>query len=114
MAEFYDTDGSPLTMMEWSAKSELKRTEDYGRVGSDEVSLDGVAVWVSTVWLGIDMGHGLVGVPIIFETAIFAMGGRVEIIDRYATWDAAADGHRWVVERLRSGKELGRLRELES
>lgn len=113
MPEFYDIDGSPLDMPEWSAKSARKRTEDYGRVGSDEVSLDGVAVWVSTVWLGIDMGWGLGPVPIIFETAVFAFGGRVEIIDRYATWDAAADGHRWVVERLRSGKELMRLRELE-
>ena len=40
---------------------------DPSRIGSDHVR----EAWVSTVWLGIDLGYWGWGPPIIFETMIF-------------------------------------------
>jgi hypothetical protein len=51
---------------------------------------------VSTVCLISDMRHMRryeCGAPIVFETALFANGQFVSVLDRYATYDEAEQGH---------------------
>lgn len=69
------------------------------RVARDEV---GSAV-VSTVFLGLDHGwRG--GLPILFETMVFADGDRGGDCWRYATRSQALAGHARVVAQLRAGE----------
>lgn len=65
-----------------------------------ELSGDGWAVRVSTVYLGLN--HGFTrGLPIrIFETLVFDFANYQELMWRYSTWPAAQDGHRRVVALL--------------
>jgi hypothetical protein len=59
-------------------------------------------VAVSTVFMGIDMSIGL-GPPRFFETMVF--GGEFDLFQqRYATIAQAREGHRGVVDMLRSGR----------
>lgn len=60
-------------------------------------------VRVSTVFLGVDHGHGS-DRPILFETMIFG-GERHEEQRRYCTWQEAEEGHRELVDELRQGDE---------
>jgi hypothetical protein len=97
MARLYDRMGRPLSMDLWAA------TYDENHRVAQDVLPNGY--WVSTVWLGIDHAFGG-GPPLIFETMVFACdsGGHVTNwgecdSDRYATEEAAVDGHRRMVER---------------
>src|SRR5262245_10294135 len=60
---------------------------------------------VSTVFIGVPSPPGsLFGdTPLAFETAVFREGKPTDIVDRYATWDEAEEGHKNVVESLRKG-----------
>jgi len=58
---------------------------------ADEVVADDVRI--STVFLGLDHGHG--GKPLWFETMVFG-GVLDQLQERYATWDQAAAGHAFV------------------
>ncbi len=73
---------------------------DPCRVGSTRI-LDkgGEAVWVSTVFLGIDHAFTDKVPPILFETLVFGgdLGGEIE---RYATWEEAEAGHNAMVARV--------------
>lgn len=46
----------------------------------------------STIFMGIDYAWGRFDVPILFETMAFRPG-RVDLLERYATWDEARTGH---------------------
>lgn len=71
--------------------------EDPGRVvGVDNV---GPEARVSTVFLGIDMGHRMGDPPLLFETMVFRPGDS-EVVDRYVTWDEAARGHVQTIKRV--------------
>jgi hypothetical protein len=94
MADYYDRDGNPLTLMEWSRKFE---DPSYQRVARETVG----DYDVSTVWLGADHGHG--DELQIFETIVF--GYDDEWIERYATLEEAESGHAGIVEKLR--QEVG-------
>lgn len=54
---------------------------------------------VSTVFLGIDHGWSSSGPPVLFETALFADDGDVNVCGRYCTWAEAEAGHREWLER---------------
>jgi hypothetical protein len=55
-------------------------------------------VWVSTVFLGFDLGR-FRGRPCFYETMVF--GGRYDLSqDRYSSWDEAEAGHREWCERV--------------
>jgi hypothetical protein len=94
MGLYYDREGLPITRERWS---DLHSRPEYWRVGLDSVG----RTQVSTVWLGIDHGHGGDGPPIIFETMVFVdhEGGDME---RYSTEAAALEGHARMVERVRA------------
>ena len=86
---YYDMDGNPISLMEWShIYSNADRT-----IGSDVVIHGEHIVRVSTVYLGLD--HSFFGgIPLIFETMMFSTD---ESIDqgqwRYATKEQAIRGH---------------------
>lgn len=56
-------------------------------------------VTVSTVFLGLDHNFSREGPPVLFETLVF--GGKFAgEMERYTTWDDAAEGHKKMVERV--------------
>lgn len=58
---------------------------------------------ISTVFMGLDMGHSLDGLPLLFETMVFCRGSASDLIShRYATWAAAVAGHAITVDVVRS------------
>lgn len=58
-------------------------------------------VEISTVFLGMDHGFLSGQPPVLFETLVITDGGPFEdAMMRYATWDEAEEGHRFMVECL--------------
>jgi hypothetical protein len=93
---FYDRNGVPIkSTREWGR---LREDESYYRIASDTIG----ETWVSTVWLGIDMGFRG-GTPIIFETMVFDAPDSWEDAGcwRYATEEEARAGHEAVCAELR-------------
>jgi len=75
----------------------------WGDPDSRRVAFDTIGdVDVSTVFLGIDHGHG--GIPLWFETMTFGPVG--EHCWRYTTWDEAERGHAAMVRQVREGLPL--------
>jgi len=102
---YFDKEGAPISMQRWG---ELRwhmdddgRVSEYARVGDDHVG----AVWVSTVWLGIDHGFGH-GPPQIFETMIFGSEAEFNPVCRYATEADAVAGHWRTVADLKAGRPV--------
>jgi hypothetical protein len=91
---YYDRDGQPLELREWSAKFEDK---EYKRVALDAVG----EASVSTVWLGLNHQWGD-GPPLIFETMVFG-GKHDEDQWRWSTEADALAGHERIVAALRDG-----------
>lgn len=95
---YFDRQGQPITLDEWA---EHLRGE-YKRVAQDYVIVDGEPLWLSTVWIGLDMsfdyrpGH----IPIIFETMTFGHGGDADVQRRYPTEAAALAGHDRILAEL--------------
>lgn len=104
---FYDIDGNEITEITvFEGLLRRKRTEGYGRIGSD--TIDGARV--STVWIGNNYNFTMQGPPIIFETMVFgAVAGHEdwdEYTQRYSTKEQAAAGHAEIVELVRREIEL--------
>lgn len=107
--DHYDMDGNPIGLGTWTAlfSSEvryLQRTEIEGHV-------------ISTVWLGLDHGHGGDGPPLIFETMVFPQQADGSLdstgetyTDRYSTKEHALEGHekaiQWVRDNLIDEEDL--------
>lgn len=101
---YYDRQGKPMTMKEWS--------EAFGDKALKRVAEDTLpnGYWVSTIWLGLDHSYSG-GTPIIFETMVFAhdaeKGAGPEGVknwgeldgDRYSTEAEALIGHAQMVEK---------------
>lgn len=90
MAEYYDRQGNPMSMVAWTFATR-------GRVA--ETTLPN-GRWVSTIWLGINHQYGD-GPPLIFETMVFPSKdnmGELEC-DRYSTEAEALAGHAKLVEK---------------
>lgn len=69
----------------------------YPHIGSTRVG----AVFISTVFLGIDHSHGRPGGPILFETMVFGGGVALDRTQvRYHTIDEAETGHALMVARV--------------
>ena len=101
----YDRDGSPITFEQWARLRWTDDEPDAWRTGYERIALDHVGdVSVSTVWLGLDHGHGLTSAPLIFETMVFG-GPFDEQCWRYATEDEARAGHANVVALVRLSAE---------
>lgn len=105
-ALYFDRDGNPLPgtlreqTLEWAR---LRSDHDYCVIGHEDVLLpSGRAVWVSTVWLGLDHSFGF-GPPVVFETMIFENGMADIYCQRYATATDAEQGHRSLVQMLKDG-----------
>lgn len=79
-------------ILKWAAEFETSNRIVNQTQVSEEIQ-------VSTVFLGIDHSFGMGDSPILFETMIFG-GTRDQEIHRYATWDQAAAGHRFIVGSL--------------
>jgi hypothetical protein len=98
---YYDRAGQPLTMWQWAVQHE---GDELRRVARTTLVLDGVEADVSTVWLGLDHNWGD-GPPLIFETMIFGLKGRLEdYCERYATEADAQAGHDRIVAALTEGR----------
>ena len=59
-----------------------------------------VDILVSTVFLGLNHNYGE-GKPILFETMVFG-GAHDEDMKRYCTWEEAEEGHKLMVDRVKS------------
>ncbi len=93
---YYNKQCEPIDWQEYARLCEEKygpdpKEDGYHRVGSTHVG----EYWISTVWIGIDMGYDPDGPPIIFETMVFAGEGVRHDLDcrRYATEEEAKQGH---------------------
>lgn len=95
---YYDMDGNPVTIQEWSV---IFEDHDARKVGDDTIEDGAEDVRVSTVLLGLDHSWGK-GPPLIFETMIFG-GPHDNFCTRYATKQQALDGHEAVVLALEAG-----------
>ena len=93
MVRYYDKEGKPLTLEQWSQLFEFTK---YRVIASDNVN----NLWVSTVWLGLDHRHFGDGPPLIFETMIFNTDDFNDVVemDRYSTLEEAVKGHAAMVE----------------
>lgn len=104
----FDRDGNPITV-EQMAQLRLVDNE-YQIVAQDDVlTPDGHTMWVSTVWLGLDHGHGYSPEPVIFETMVFVRGFEGEYCQRYTTEQSAKDGHDEIIRLLHNGVPLEQL-----
>lgn len=87
---YYDRQGRPISMEQWSTEFALERhidVTDLGTLGR-----------VSTVFLGLNHAY-FGGPPMIFETMIFG-GPMDEYMDRYSTEEEAVAGHAFAVQAL--------------
>ena len=109
MSEYYDIDGNPITMEEWSQMFGSRRAmregadngestpeEDWTRIGSTHIG----TAWISTVWLGLDHSFGD-GPPLIFETMVFG-GAFDQDGERWSTKEQALAGHEAWCEKVRA------------
>lgn len=96
MIWYFDRDGEPITQARWS---ELFHDLRYRIVAQDNFG----DLWVSTVWIGIDLNIFDRPPPLIFETMVFHVpqgDDAWDIVDmaRYATVAQAKEGHARMVE----------------
>ena len=85
----YRKDGTPIDVMEWGSLFHDKAYQSVKRT-----KLPGGKKLVSTVWIGIDHGLGLGGMPLIFETMVFRRPGFDEVdACRWPTEAEAIAGH---------------------
>ncbi len=90
-----------VSFEEWLAWGTLAWTtpeDDENTRRVDRTVIDGDCM-VSTVFLGIDHNFTFRGPPILFETLVFG-GEHDGLMQRYATWDEAALGHKEVVREV--------------
>lgn len=106
---WYDRQLRPIAAYE---RERLLKSQEDRHVGSTHIG----AVWVSTVFLGLDHSMTLSGLPVLFETMIFQLSPEAPptpaVIDgfdeqyRYTTEPLAIRGHCRIVAALRIGREL--------
>jgi hypothetical protein len=105
MAEYYGLNGSKVSYEEWLeifhskdkflARDVLDKTSPWGAI---EVS----TVWIGLSWLDEDP-------PLVFETMVFPLeddASRWSELGcwRWATFDAAHEGHQAIIDGIRSGE----------
>lgn len=100
---FYDFDGMPIGTLRWGRLFEEARQSGEHIIAQSEVELPGGdKAFVSTVWIGFDMGIPLgSGAPLIFETMVFFEPGNYssdDYIDRTPSRESALAAHDQAVE----------------
>lgn len=93
---YYNRQGHAITLEEWQRlfADPACRNVAFTTIGDSRVS---------TVWLGIDHNFAEIGHPIIFETMTFN-GTETGECDRYATEQAALNGHAAAVAALTANR----------
>jgi hypothetical protein len=100
-----------VPLLEWGRWFEETSANDTRRIGSDRIG----EVWVSTVFLGLDVGTAWMfnerAPPLLFETMVFTEREGQEypdsdLIGRWATIDEAEAEHAKVVEVYRAMAEI--------
>jgi hypothetical protein len=82
-----------------------KRPENH--IVSTPFYRHGTRIYVSTVYLGLNHGHG--NIPLIWETMVFVGNGAADVFcARYATRAAAYKGHRDVTQAIREAQRARR------
>ena len=99
LSEFYilDENHNPVPVEDHQAYYDWMagRKEQVRRVAMTKFP-DGT--YISTVFLGMDHGWGLLGEnPVLFETMVFSQGEEGKYCRRYTTWAAAEYGHKEIV-----------------
>jgi hypothetical protein len=105
---FYDLDGQPCDLIAWcTLMAAGEQWVDYTSI-VDAPDDDERAIYVSTVWLGIDLIADLDGrAPLIYETMIF--GGEHDLAQwRYTNRAAAIAGHDQAVALARDAAGIRR------
>ena len=107
---YFDKDGKPMTRDAWVAA----QTPEYKRVAETTLIIERKKVWISTVWIGLDMGMGTHRTPVIFETMVFYDGaGDDDEMDRYCTLEGALKGHKEMVRLVQAKADVrAKAREL--
>lgn len=103
--EFFDRQGQPIDLATWTRLIH----DAYQRVLRTEI--DGDALVVSTVWLGVevDPAHKHSHRPIIFETIVFRDGVGGDCW-RYATEAESVAGHHAAVAAVRVAHARNKIR----
>lgn len=103
MTDYYDPDGRPMTLEEWSVAFSTRPRFRQTYVGYGQGKK-----FVSTVWLGLD--HNFAGgPPLIFESMVFHKWTRDELdCRRYSTKAEAFAGHADLVRHWRHNRRQRR------
>jgi hypothetical protein len=113
---YWDLDGRPIgteDRQEWAAKllaQESARADGRARVASETFWRAGTSIWVSTMWIGVDVN--MYGPPQLWETMVFVAPDRLRRVRlsfgdeggrwSYASKAAALAGHRHVASVIRA------------
>lgn len=87
-----DSDGTPVPCEDLITWGTWMSTPEVRKVALDQLTINGEAVKVSTVFLGLDHNYYGQGEPILYETMIFG-GYHSDDMYRYCTKDEALIGH---------------------
>jgi len=105
----YNRQGEVVTFTQWCRLQ--ADNPDYRKVAEDFVEQQGVTLRISTVLLGMEHPGGLFtpekpdDKPLIFETMVFVPDGN-HYTHRYATEAEAVEGHKLIVDCLKTGKPI--------
>ncbi len=75
--------------------------EDFDNRRVEFTKVDGYEI--STVFLGLDHGHGFTKNPLLFETMIFGEGKGDQYQTRCSTWEQALQMHKTAIEWIKNG-----------
>lgn len=96
-----DENNNPVKcdIKDWSKLYETKDGEERRRVALDEFN----NYEISTVFLGLDYGHGFTRKPLLFETMIFGNGKCDGYQTRCSTWEEAVKMHQDAIDWIKDG-----------
>jgi len=92
MSFYYDKNGKPIDRSTWSEQLEKYKAIAHTKLPDGKL--------ISTIWLGLDHGHGE-GPPLIFESMVFPEDGNMSELEcrRYSTYADAKAGHDELIDK---------------
>lgn len=105
-----DKDKNPIPAKDMVQASRLLADTESRRIASDVVIVEDftITITVSTVFLVLDHNHSPNGKPVLFESMIFN-GELNQFLHRYCTWQEAEEGHKKMVELVKSNLWVNRI-----
>lgn len=101
--DYYNLDENnnpvPCTLKEWADLYELKDGNERRRVNFDKIN----DYEISTVFLGLDHGHGFSKNPLLFETMVFGKEPGDGYQTRCTTWKQAKVMHEKAIQWVKDG-----------